>query len=125
MPESSDAAPGRTDAVQVQLARLRRKFGLALPDKVSAIDSAFAPILQGPWSEEAANAAYRPIHSLAGSSGTYGFPEISALARSIEALIKESLDARATLPGPQSARVADLMARMRELAASAARRESA
>ena len=117
--------PEPSDAVQVQLARLRRKYGLALPDKVSAIDTAFAPLLQGPWSEDVANAAYRPIHSLAGSSGTYGFPEISSLARSIEALIKGSLDSRTTLPGPQCARIADLMARMRELAAEAARRESA
>ena len=114
-----------TDAVQVQLAKLRRKFGLALPEKISAIEAAVAALVARPWDEQSCAAAHRQAHSLAGTSGTYGFPEIGSAARSVEALLKQSLASRA-LPSPdQKAQIDHLTANLRELAADAVRRVSA
>jgi HPt (histidine-containing phosphotransfer) domain-containing protein len=113
------------DAVQAQLAKLRLKYGLALPEKISGLSAAFGTYFTGPWDEQACSTAHRQIHSLAGSSGTYGFPEISGIARAVEALIKQSLEARAPLPADPRARVDDLMTKLRELAADAARQVSA
>ena len=69
----------------------RQKLGIV---KIAALDAAFAPLFAGTWKESSCFDAYRLVHSLTGSSGTYGYPEISGLARSVEALIKESLDSR-------------------------------
>jgi chemotaxis protein histidine kinase CheA len=112
------------DAVQAQLAKLRQKYGLALPGKISGIEEAVAPLSAGPWEEEACSAAYRRVHSLAGSSGTYGFPEICSIARAAEAILKECLDSRSLLPPIRKAQVDDLMAKLRAMAADAASRVS-
>lgn len=117
--------PDPADAVQVQLAKLRKKFGLALPEKISAIEAAVAALVARPWDEQTCAAVHRQAHSLAGSSGTYGFPEIGSAARDVEALLKQSLESRA-LPSPdQKARIDRLTASLRELAADAARGVSA
>jgi HPt (histidine-containing phosphotransfer) domain-containing protein len=112
--------PGPADALQAQLAKLRKKYGLALPEKISGIAAAVAPLFSGAWEESLCSTAYRQVHSLAGSSGTYGFPEISEVARAAEALLKQSLDARRPLPPAQQSQVDDLMAKLREMAAGAA-----
>jgi HPt (histidine-containing phosphotransfer) domain-containing protein len=108
------------DAVQTQLAKLRAKYGLALPGKISGIAAAVASFFAAPWDEQACSTAHRQVHSLAGSSGTYGFPAISGVARSAEAILKQSLEARA-LPAPSlKSQVDDLVAKLREMAADAA-----
>jgi HPt (histidine-containing phosphotransfer) domain-containing protein len=118
MPDPAQSSSG--DAVQAQLAKLRKKYGLALPDKIAGIVAAVAAL--GPaWEEPASSTAYRQVHSLAGSSGTYGFPEISGLARAAEAILKTSLESRSPLPPADRARVAELLDRIREMAADAAR----
>lgn len=117
--------PEPADAVQVQLARLRKKYGLALPDKISGIEKSLAPVFSGPWEEQVCAAAYRQVHSLAGSSGTYGYPEISSLSRAAEAILKQCLDSRTPPSAAHRTQVADLVARLREMAADAARQVSA
>lgn len=109
------------DAVQAQLAKLRRKYGLALPGKVSGIETAVAPLAAGPWEEGLCSAAFRQVHSLAGSSGTYGFPAICGIARAAEAILRQSLESRSVLQPTQKAEVDQLMAKLREMAADAAR----
>jgi len=106
--------------VQAQLASLRKRYGLALPQKSAALDAAFAQVFAGPWEEQACSAAYRLIHSLAGSSGTYGYPEISGVARAIEHLIKPCVDARAPLGDPGKTQVKELLSRLRGMAADTA-----
>jgi HPt (histidine-containing phosphotransfer) domain-containing protein len=117
--------PDPADAVQVQLAKLRKKFGLALPEKISAIEAAVAALFARPWDEQACATSHRLVHSLAGSSGTYGFPEIGAAARAVEALLKQSLESRALLSPDQKTQIDRLTAGLRELAADAARKVSA
>lgn len=112
------------DAVQAQLEKLKKKYGLGLPDKISQIEASLATLMAGPWEEQVSTTAYRQVHSLAGSSGTYGYMEISTLARAAEAILKRSLESRASLPEDQKSQVAGLMAKIRDLAAAAARESS-
>jgi HPt (histidine-containing phosphotransfer) domain-containing protein len=113
-----------TEAAKAQLEKLRRRYGLSLPEKISAIQVALASLLAGPWEEQACQATHRQVHSLAGSSGTFGYPEISRVARAAEILIQRSLEARAVLPVPQRAEVEELVSKLRELAAGVARQGS-
>jgi len=110
--------------VQSQLAKLKTKYAAALPGKLASVESALAPLFAQPWSEEACATSHRQIHSLAGSAGTYGFGEITTIARDVEALLKQSLDSRSTLSGSDQARVADLMKKLHERAADASREAS-
>jgi HPt (histidine-containing phosphotransfer) domain-containing protein len=104
------------DALQVQLAKLRAKYGLALPGKIDGLTAAVAALNES---------AYRQAHTLAGSSGTYGFPEIGDAARSLEGILKETLESRAPLSPNRKLEVDGLLASLRELAAEAARKVSA
>lgn len=100
-----------TDAVQAQLAKLRVKYGLALPGKVGGLTAAVA----------AGNeTACRQAHTLAGSSGTYGFPEVGDAARTLEALLRES-----PLSPGRKAEVEILLSSLGRLAAEAVRKVSA
>jgi|SRR6185436_16208533 len=109
------------DSVQAQLEKLKKKYGRELPEKVSRMEAALAALQSQPWQEEAATTAYRSVHSLAGSSGTYGYLEISTSARAAEALLKRCLESRAPLPENQKSELADLIAQIRNLAAASAR----
>lgn len=111
------------DAVQAQLAKLRKKYGLALPDKIAALQAVVATL--GPaWEETACSTAYRQVHSLAGSSGTYGYPDITGVARAAEAILKTSLESRTVLAAADRIRVDELLGKLREMAADAARQAS-
>jgi HPt (histidine-containing phosphotransfer) domain-containing protein len=113
--------PAADAAVQAQLAKLKKKYGLGLPEKIAGIEAAAGPVFAAPWSEPVLAASYRQVHSLAGSSGTYGFPELTGVARAAEAILRAGLDARETPAADQKARFDDLMSTLRELAAAAAR----
>ncbi len=107
-----------TDAVQAKLLELRLAYARQLPEKLACIDAAFAAFVAAPWEEQACSTAYRLFHSLAGSSGTYGFDEIGRLARQAEAFLKASLEGRVPLLPEQRQEVLRLSARLAELAAS-------
>src|SRR5436190_12972617 len=109
------------DPVLAQLAKLKKKYGTGLPDKINALEAAIAPVFAGGWNDSACEAAHRMVHSLAGSSGTYGFPEITGIARAAEAILKAGLESRTTPPPAQKSRLDGLMTNLRELAAAAAR----
>lgn len=121
---SDPAQSNAGDPVQAQLAKLRTKYGLGLPGKIAAIEAAVAAIGTSSWDEPAFSTAYRQVHSLAGSSGTYGFPDISGLARAAEAILKPSLESRTVLPASDRARVDELLVKLREMAADAARQST-
>lgn len=59
----------------------------SFPDKITVLKSKLAELPQGP-SSAALEELKSAVHKLAGSAGSYGFPEIANLARNIEAVIK-------------------------------------
>jgi len=74
---------------------LRRIYRQALPGRISALESARAQLGRG--GDAAADAAAtirRVAHSLRGSGGTYGFPEVSTAAAALEEARDGDLQAR-------------------------------
>jgi chemotaxis protein histidine kinase CheA len=115
----------QADALQAQLRELKRAYARSLPEKIARIESAFRTFFASPWEEGACGATYRLIHSLAGSSGTYGFADLCQVARSAESVLKESLEGR-RLPSPDRQHEAlDLVDRLKNLASAAAASEGA
>lgn len=108
------------DAVQNQLAKLKKKYAADLPQKVARVEEQVGAFLAAAWSEELCFATYRQIHSLAGSAGTYGFGELGTTARTGEHLIKKSLDGKSALGEPDRKELAVVLSKMKELAAAAA-----
>jgi len=68
--------------------------------------------------------AHCSVHSLSGSTGTYGFLELRQLARSTEKLLKDSLDDESPLPPEKHLHLRDLLGRLGALAAGAAGRRA-
>jgi len=121
MPEPPETDQGRpVDTVQAQLDKLRKKYGRELPEKVARVEAAFAQLLGAPWEEQPCKDAYRQIHSLAGSSGTYGFMEFAKIARAVETLLKQCLESRSIPPDPWKGQVNDGVAKLREMASVSA-----
>ena len=61
---------------------LKRAYRKALPGRIAALEGARAAAASG--DAEAAATIRRVAHSLRGSGGTYGFPEVSAAATAVE-----------------------------------------
>jgi HPt (histidine-containing phosphotransfer) domain-containing protein len=107
------------DALQAQLLELKKAYARQLPDKVAKVEEACRAFLGSPWEELSASNTYRLAHSLAGSSGTYGYPEICAAARAAESILKTSLESRAPLAPDRREELTSQLSRLKELAAAA------
>ncbi len=108
-------------AVRMQLEKLKQRYTRDLPEKVTRIESAITALLTTPWDEMSCSSAHRLVHSLTGSSGTYGFPEISTTSRSAERILRQSLETRTGLAEPQLSLLKTLLSSLRELAEISAR----
>jgi HPt (histidine-containing phosphotransfer) domain-containing protein len=92
---------------------LRRYFAYRLPARVSEVEAARDAARDAGWTGEPLRTFHRLAHSLAGTGSTFGFPEVSAVSRQLESLLKSALDAGST---PEDAEIADLLSRLRDLA---------
>ena len=70
------------------LAELWRRFHPTLVERVSTLEEAVVALLQGELGAGQRREAERAAHKLAGSMGTFGFPEASRHARSVELLLE-------------------------------------
>lgn len=83
------------------LERLRRDYLAHLPGKAAAISADWTRALSG--EREAFDRLATEVHHLCGTGATFGFPEVSAVAGEIEALLidgPEAARARAAQVGP-------------------------
>ncbi|HEY8945650.1 MAG TPA: response regulator, partial [Polyangiaceae bacterium] len=86
-PRPSDpTVADEADAAVAALAELSREFTLDLPHKLEEMAAACRDLGNEP---EAAKRAQRIAHGLAGAGTTFGMPEISALARELEILLRD------------------------------------
>jgi HPt (histidine-containing phosphotransfer) domain-containing protein len=77
-------------------------------------------VLAGAWNPALGDIAHRLVHSLIGSSGTYGFQEISMIARSAERILREAMES-GRAPAPENGlALQEIIARLGLLAATAA-----
>jgi len=107
------------EEVERQLAVLRKAFAAELPEKVRRIEAACETFFAQAWDEDRCSSACRSAHSLAGSSGTYGFGDLGKTAKALELVIKASLDRRAPLTPPEIQSARAHLAVLREGAAAA------
>jgi HPt (histidine-containing phosphotransfer) domain-containing protein len=92
---------------------LRRYFAYRLPARISEIEAARDAARDANWTGEPLRTLHRLAHSLAGAGATFGFPEVSAVSRQLESLLKSALDGGSP---PPAAEVEDLLSRLRDLA---------
>lgn len=67
---------------------LRANYKKKLPDKMKTIKLQWDE-LQKEWGNEKIESLFKSIHMLNGSSGSYGYPEISEVAKELEIYLKE------------------------------------
>lgn len=104
------------DALQA----LRRKYAAGLPAKVAKAAESVRSFLSAPGDSDRCEVAHRSLHSLTGSSGTYGFPEMSRIAHSAEILLRRSLESGVPLSEEEALTLVDVIDRLGALAAMAA-----
>ena len=104
------------DDIELQLAELRKGYAKQLPEKIQRIEAACEAFFSQTWDEERCRTACRSAHSLAGSSGTYGFGELGKAAKGVELLIKASLDRRAPLVPAELEEIRKGLAAMKQMA---------
>ena len=67
-----------------KLRKLREQFRTQMPERLDALRAAWSSVLVADDQPAALGEFHRLIHSLAGTAGTFGLPEISRRAREIE-----------------------------------------
>lgn len=70
--------------LQSQRDRYRRE----LPQKIAELEQAWAGLASGAADADRLTHLQRLAHNLAGSSGTFGFPELGAVARELESCLR-------------------------------------
>ncbi|PSB21872.1 hypothetical protein C7B65_00130 [Phormidesmis priestleyi ULC007] len=85
----STPAPSDQAAMLVKIAGVWERFQGHVSDQISVIERAIAAVAQGSVDADLLAAAQLEAHSLAGSLGTFGFPEGSRLAALIESALRD------------------------------------
>lgn len=73
---------------QQKLDKLQEQFLSGLPNKIKELHGHWRAVSDANWSIDANNAFRLVVHSLVGTSGSFGFNEISSTAQQLESLIK-------------------------------------
>jgi diguanylate cyclase (GGDEF)-like protein len=75
-----------------RLEALRQEYILQLPQRLLAIEELWAGLMNGAgWSSAPARELHRLTHNLTGSGKTFGFAEVSEVARELEQLLKAAV----------------------------------
>lgn len=105
-------------SVTTRLNKIREAFIRQLPAQMDLIDKAFTDLGQGPPNKEGLEKLHRSIHTLRGSSATFGLSRISTAAAAGERLAKETMQADEP-PGKEwHAKMQGHLAQMRHEAAN-------
>lgn len=76
--------PGHADALPPELLALRHRYVEQLPESLAAIQQAFDSLSCECWDMALAENLHRMVHSLTGTAGTFGLPNVSNAARQLE-----------------------------------------
>ena len=85
-------ANDRAALFEKELGALRQKYADNLNSRMAEIQTTWEQFSQGEWNETAFKDFHRLVHSLAGSSGTYGLLDVSRAARALEICLKSLLE---------------------------------
>ncbi len=75
-----------------KLNSLREAYAAQLPGKISRIEKDWVALQAAPDNAEGAMALLRAVHTLNGSSASFGFKEVSSAARELESELKSAVE---------------------------------
>ncbi len=78
---------------ELHLEKLKGEYKTQLPEKIASIKSDW-DLLNNQWQSELMVQLHRNVHSLIGTSGTFGFNDISKTARTLEEQLKPLLQCK-------------------------------
>jgi len=79
-------------AVQEKIFAVQKNFAEQLPRKIHKVEETWKLLEQGSWEKDLFQLFYRMIHTIAGSGGTLGLPEVGAAAKELDILLKPLMD---------------------------------
>ncbi|MBF0371068.1 MAG: EAL domain-containing protein [Magnetococcales bacterium] len=87
-----DDDPSKKNEIFQKLLAIRTEWAAKLPEKLQQMQTLWQNLQKGAWQPEQLRELHRLVHSLAGSGGTFGFPQIGLEARKVEILLKNFLE---------------------------------
>jgi|ERR1700681_1488126 len=97
-------------ADDLEAEELRRYFAGRLPERLTEVEDAGTAAREAGWAAEPLRLFHRLAHSLVGAGATFGFPDVTEHARTLERLLKARLDGG---PPPPVAEIAEILGRLR------------
>ncbi len=86
--------PSGSDSVTEKLKALSGEFLGVLPERMAAVEQTNQALTGPIWDAPDIDSHYRSVHNLAGSSGTFGFVELSAAARTVLEILEPLMGAK-------------------------------
>lgn len=74
-----------------QLEQFRHKFIQSLPERAQRMEEIWSHLRHLNWSPQGVSALQQLVHKLAGSSGSFGFPELGQLAKEMDVYLNEHI----------------------------------
>jgi len=99
--------PNQPPPLENQLQVIREEFAADLPRRMSLIKQGWTVLASGDWSGEVLNEVLLQVHNLTGAGTTFGFSEISEMARDFEIQLKSAMG-ETFGPDPDLVRALDL-----------------
>lgn len=90
-------------AAQEKLAALTRLYVEQLPQKTEAVQTLLQDLFDQGWNQAQGESLYRLLHSMAGTAGTMGLPQVGQTARALEQILKEIVHGRSDLQAQSAA----------------------
>jgi len=95
-----------------KLRKLREKYAAQLPEKIGQIEKDWSALCEGAGNAESADALLRAVHTLSGSSISFGFRKVSAESKSLESELRAVVDKGSRMEDLSSVPVAEYVRRM-------------
>lgn len=102
------------DETENNLKILRQSYLEGLPDEIKTAEQLWEKLRARSEDRESLDTFYGLIHRLNGSGTTFGFPRISKIASSLEAVLRNIVDGHAPLMSAQVRQIADELQTMKK-----------
>jgi chemotaxis protein histidine kinase CheA len=107
------------DPVSDRLAALFAEYRNQLPDRMTQIELQFEAVRTDPADAQRLTSLVFSLHRLAGSGATFGFDDITRIARRWEHLIQPRVKDGSAVPATELAEMASLLSELRTAIAAA------
>lgn len=102
--------------VLAKLLKGRKNYAEQLPAKINKIREVWGRLTQGAWDIDQFRTFHRMVHTIAGSAGTFGLPDVGLDARKLEILLKSLLESGQRPAAEEEAAVRQGLERLEETA---------